>query len=348
MVTEKNKPYNHNPESHWEVVRRCLTILRQTQQEPANKETLIQAVYQSVGKEAYGGVSGAELNKRFENDCHRIRNKLNIQLKFDHKTQTYTIESWDTPLFDLSNAHLKTLAFLTDTFQTDSPNGPAVKALINDLLARLPTERHAIYHHARGILPDIELRLRDNEPITEKVWEAVQYSYEYKQQLEFDYRSSAHADQQTRHHLVEPHNFYFNTRGHYILAAFCLFNTGPNGPWHPNALNNYRVSRIVPNSIKVLPKKFIPRTLTIKRYEAIYELAPEIARLGVSPQPELINLPKIIELDGGWVRVEGKTHNIFELSRNLLYYGANCRVLGGKELREEIKKLVNGLNEIYR
>ena len=50
---------------------------------------------------------------------------------------------------------------------------------------------------------------------------------------------------------------------------------------------------------------------------------------------------------GGWVRVEGRTLDVFDLARNLLYYGANCRVLGGPELLAEMRTLARELGEIY-
>jgi predicted DNA-binding transcriptional regulator YafY len=62
---------------------------------------------------------------------------------------------------------------------------------------------------------------------------------------------------------------------------------------------------------------------------------------------ELVGEPEMLPLDGGWVRVSGKTTDVFNLSRNLLYYGKNCRVLGGKELLAEMRKLARELAEIY-
>lgn len=53
-------------------------------------------------------------------------------------------------------------------------------------------------------------------------------------------------------------------------------------------------------------------------------------------------------LDEGWVRVEGETHDVFHLARNLLYYGGNCRVLGGPELLKEMRQLVKNLGELYK
>jgi hypothetical protein len=79
----------------------------------------------------------------------------------------------------------------------------------------------------------------------------------------------------------------------------------------------------------------------------VFELSPQIARFGVSVRKEMRGEPRVQEVDGGWMRVEGETLDVFELARNLLYYGANCRVLGGRELLREIKSLVVSLADLY-
>jgi hypothetical protein len=84
------------------------------------------------------------------------------------------------------------------------------------------------------------------------------------------------------------------------------------------------------------------------RYEVVYELAPEIARLGVSHQPGLVGGQQTSSLTNGWTLVTGQTENIFLLARNLLYYGAKCRVLGGPELLREMRQVAAGLAEFYR
>ena len=61
----------------------------------------------------------------------------------------------------------------------------------------------------------------------------------------------------------------------------------------------------------------------------------------------MLGEPSIALAADGWTRVEGQTRDVFELARNLLYYGDHCRVLGGPELEEEVRGLVRGLAAIY-
>lgn len=331
-------------ESTWLVARRCLALIRRLQQGPATKEELLKSIYAAED----ASEDPAAMTKRFEHDKRRLRQRLDVQVRYDKAVGGYVLAGWERPLLNLPDAEIETLAFLADTFQPDSPHAADVQRLIAALVSWLSPERQQVYRRASGQLPDVELRLRDSAEITPDVWEAVLEAYNAKQQLSFEYLSSRHADGVPREHVVEPWHFYFSDRGHWRLRAYCLFNDGPHGPWHPNDYINYRVSRIVPGTAQVLPKKLQSTPRAARPRRVIYELAPQIARFGVSHRPELIGEPEVMTMDEGWVRVEGETHDVFQLARNLLYYGANCRVLGGRELLREMRGLVKGLAEIYR
>jgi predicted DNA-binding transcriptional regulator YafY len=316
------------------------------QQGPAKKPALLKAVYARVGEDAYGYSEGEALAKKFDRDKRRLRKHLGVNVRYDASAGGYVIAGHEAALLNLSDTHLETLAFLADTFEPDSPHGRQVQELVDTLTGWLPDDRRRAYRRMRGLLPDVELPLRDSEPITPEVWEKVLTAHNDRQQLKFDYLSSSHSDDVPRQHVVEPWHLYFSQRGHYRLDAYCLFNDGPHGPWEPHRFFNYRLSRIVPGSVEILPTR-LPPSRTQRPYEVVYELSPQIARFGVSPRPELIAPPKIEEGEEGWVSVKGQTYDVFHLARNLLYYGAHCRVLGGPELRGEVEKLVQGLREMY-
>lgn len=335
-------------ESPWLVMRRCLAIMRRLQRGPADKAELLAAVYAAEGEGVYGGSEGEALAKRFEGDCRRIREALRVDIGYSRPAGGYFIRSLDQPLLALPDDQLKTLAFLAETFKPDSPHAADVRQLIDTLSVWLGPAQRQVVERARGLL-DIDLRQRDSEAIAADVWAAVQEAYSSRQQLQFDYRSSKHEDGLVREHIVEPWEYYFDTeRGHYYLRGYCLFNGGPNGRWYPNQYSYYRLGRIVPGTAKVLPTKLPPTPRAAERHLVIYELAPVIARFGVSRRPELLGEPKITAMDEGWVRVEGQTDDVFRLARNLLYYGDNCRVLGDRELLKEMRGLVGRLAEMYR
>lgn len=337
-----------SPESSWLAARRCLAILRRLQQEPAKKQALLTAVYAAEGHEAYGFATGAALDKRFERDKYRLREYLRVSIRYNRPAGGYVIEQAERPLLNLPDEDIATLALLADTFQADSPHAADVHQLIERLTSWLPEERQGLFKRAAGQQPTADLRLRDSEEIAADVWEAVVEAWQAKQELRFDYRSSQHEDGVLREHHVQPWDLDFTDRGHWRLRGYCLFNDGPYGPWCPNDYIPYRLSRIVAGSAKMLPRKLPGVRPRGKPRLVVFELSPQIARFGVSVRKEMSGEPKVQEMDGGWARVEGQTLDVFELARNLLYYGSNCRVLGGRELLDEMRELVSSLAEIYR
>lgn len=333
-----------SPESVWYVARRCLALINRLQQGPASKQELLTTIYSTADINDTTSI----LAKRFEHDKTRLAAHLGISIRYDKSVHGYVIGEQERPLLNLPDADIQTLALLADTFQPDSPHAMTVHHLIDRLQSWLPPERQTLLQKIAGQQPTADLRLRDSDEIAPDVWTAVLEAWQAKQELAFDYLSSQHEDRQLRQHRIQPWDLYFSDRGHWQLRGYCLFNDGPNGPWYPNDYLNYRISRIAPGSASVLPRKLPGVRPNGRPYDVIFELAPAVARFGVSMRKELRGEPTIMELDEGWVRVQGQTHDVFDLARNLLYYGANCRVLGGKELHREMEKLVQGLAEIYR
>ena len=69
--------------------------------------------------------------------------------------------------------------------------------------------------------------------------------------------------------------------------------------------------------MKVLPQKLSPVPPAAPRYEVVYELASQVARLGVSRQPE-IEIHEVERRDDGSALVRGETDNLFWAVRALL------------------------------
>ena len=330
-------------ESVWFVARRCLQLVTQLQQGPTPRDKLL-AIYRVEDATA----DLPALVKRFDNDKIRLRDKLGMQIRYDKEVKGYVLAEWERPLLNLPDNDLTTLAYLADTFQPDAPRTREVHQLIDRLASWLPSDRQKLFRWASGQQATADLRLRDSDSISPNVWEAVHEAWQAKQELRFDYLSSQHGDGLPREHHVQPWDLDFTERGHWQLRGYCLFNDGPNGPWNPNTYFNYRISRIISDSARVLPRKLPPIRPNGRPLEVVFELSPKITRFGVSQRRELIDPPTLMEMDEGWVRVTGKTHDVFDLARNLLYYGRNCRVLGGPELLKEMRELAADLAEIYQ
>ncbi|MFO7537871.1 MAG: WYL domain-containing protein [Chloroflexota bacterium] len=313
------------------------------QQGPATKDDLITAVYRPLDPLATDQV----LHKRFDSDKTRLKNGLAITVQYDKSVRGYVLGERERPLLNLPTAHIETLAFLSDMFPADSPHAAEVQQLIDQLIDWLPDDRQKLVKQLSGQQPTADLRLRGSEEIAPDVWELVVEAWQAKQELQFDYLSSQHDDGVLRQHHIQPWDLYFTDRGHWQLRGYCLFNDGPNGPWHPNDYINYRLSRIASGSVEILSRKLPGVRPNGRLKDAIFELSPTIARFGVSRRKELRGEPKIMPLDEGWVRVVGKTDDVFHLARNLLYYGRHCRVLGGPELLKEMRGLARELGEMY-
>jgi predicted DNA-binding transcriptional regulator YafY len=329
-------------------MRRCLATLLRLQQGPATRQELLETVCQFEGEESYGHPGSAALDSRFRNDLMRLEKYFQVKVRYSKVNKGYVIVERGRPLLNLPDADLQTLAFLADTFQPDSPHVLEVQQLIDRLVDWLPTDRQQLYRKATGHQPTADIRLRDSEPIAPDVWAAIHEAWQARQEVQFDYLALSNETGIPRQHHIQPWDLYFSDRGHLRLRGYCLFSDSTDSYDYYHDYVNYRLSRIVPGSVEILSRKLPAIRPHGRLKDAIFELSPTIARFGVSQRKEFVNKPKIMALDGGWVRVEGQTHDVFELARNLLYYGANCRVLGGYELLAETRTLVEGLVKIYQ
>ncbi len=333
-------------ESHWLVTRRCLAIIRRAQRGPATRDELIQAMLE---EERASGcrecLNERALRLRLEKDLGRIRNELLVDLYFDRQVGGYVIRDAWLPLLDLPDEDLATIAWLEQTFGHDSPKHDEVQALLGQLRLYLDPKRVAVIERARTALR-MDLRQRDEDKIRPAVWDGLTRAFVERRQVELLYLSPEYENGQPRRHVVEPYEpYYFDTtRGHYYLRAYCRHVEGPDGDAYPHAYLTYRLGRIL--KLTVLPQKLPPVPPSARRYPVEYELAANIARLGITRHPE-IQVQEVEQREDGSVVVRGETDNIFWAVRTLLHYGPNCRVLGGPEMLREMRAIVQEMAKLY-
>jgi predicted DNA-binding transcriptional regulator YafY len=306
---------------------------------------LIRAVLTREGADAYGEVEGQSLHRRLENDLQRIRDRLLIDLYFDRRVGGYVLQNIWQPLLDLPEEDLETIAWLQQTFDYDAPKHDEVHALLDRLRFYLGPERAVRIEQARITL-EMSLKQRDEDEIAPGVRGALTKAYVSRRQVELLYLSPQYEDGIPRRHVVEPyHSYYFDTRrGHYYLRAYCRQMEGPEGIEYPYTYFTYRLGRI--QEVQILPKKLSPLKPTPPRYEVVYELAPQIARLGISRHRE-IEVHEVERREDGSAVVRGETDSIFWATQALLHYGANCRVLGGPEIVREMRQVVEEMAAVY-
>lgn len=331
-------------ESHWLVIRRCLAILNRVQRGPADWKELVQAVLEQEEDDAYGGAQGRTLRRRLENDLRRIRQNLRIELYFDRQAGGYVIKDTWLPLLDLPDEDLATIAWLEQTFGHDSPQHDEVHALLGRLRLLLSPERRARIERCRIVL-SLDLGQRDEDRISPAVWDGLTRALTQRRRVEFHYLSPEYEDGVPRRHVVDPDERYFDTvRGHYYLRGWCRYVVGPQGRQELNEYIYYRLGRM--SDLRVLPDKLPPFLPPPRRYSVVYELAPQIARLGITRHRE-IEIEAVERRGDGSAVVRGTTDSIFWAVQSLMHYRHTCRVLGGPEMLREMRATVQKMAQMY-
>jgi predicted DNA-binding transcriptional regulator YafY len=290
----------------------------------------------------HDSLTEAQIEKRFEECRHRLKESFQCTLHYERGTDSYTLERIERALLDLSPEAVRGFAFLQSIFRSDSaPMSEDVQALLDRLLTLLPSERRREVEQAPSVL-EIDLQVRDQDFIAPEVWEGVQRAIRQHRQLEFAY--SAKKDGDRVKHIVEPLRCTFDpVRGHYYLHTLRVETISVNGAkrWADNVIYSYRLGRM--SEVRVLPTHFVAGQ-RIKRFELRYVLSADLARKGVTQHfPDSTIIPH----SDGSVEVVASSTDIFSDVRRLLHYGANCRVIGGDAAVDEMRKLVRGLAEVY-
>jgi predicted DNA-binding transcriptional regulator YafY len=333
-------------ESQWLVIRRCLAIICRAQRGPASREELIQAVLLQEGPTAYGEAVEEEARQtRFENDLGRIRDQLRVDLYFDRRADGYVIKDTWRPLLDLPDEDLATIAWLEQTFDHDSPQHDEVHALLGRLRFYLAPERRGKIERCRAALV-MDLGQRDEDKIPPVVWDGLTRALTQRQRVEFRYLSPHYEDGVPRRHVVDPYEPpYFDTvRGHYYLRGWCRYSVGPLGRREISDYIYYRLGRM--SDLQVLPNKLPPFPPPARRYSVVYELTPQVARLGIT-RHRRIEIEATEQRDDGSVLVRGTTDSVFWAIQALMHYRYNCRVLGGPEMLREMRATVQKMAEMY-
>jgi len=325
-------------------IHRCLSILRRLVRGPADRDTLIAHVCVDYDVSAYGDLTKAEL-KRFENDIARLRDwgvEIVVQAGNEYYLRGYGTFS---PVA-LREDELDALAFLTETFAPGAPNADAVQQLVQRIADWLPDSQHDSIS-ARRQRWRVDLRRVDTDDIQPALQEAIEQAISQRRLLRFDYRSPGQKDRVARRHTVQPAKIYFDTtRRHLYLDAYWLTSEGPYGPVKQQRWQNFRLGRIAPESIELLPEKFGLIEPKRPRHQLEYWLAPEIARLReISRHFDDL---QVHETDtAGWVRVTATTDDLFRATRLLLNYAHNCKLVGGNEARQQMIALIEAMARLY-
>lgn len=320
-------------DSRWQVIRRCLAMIRRLQRGPASWEALAEAVQAEIS-EAYVQPKQSSRKKQFDNDKAHLVHSLGLGLKYNRRTHEYLLYNNDYPLLELPSEDLATIAWLKKTFESESPEHQPVEAFLNRLISFLGPERREEIERQRFIFK-LDLARRDDNHVPVEVREGIVEALVRSRRVGFDYRSSTNSSGIPWRHIVDPYEYFFED-GHYYLKGKCQ-TVAQGGQSHVSgSYTAYRLDgmsnfQLLPNKVEWPPPK-------ARQYKVRYRLEAEVVRHGVSRQRWIdFDDPEDLEWQAdGSVIVNGMTDNDFFAAQALLRYGHRCRVLNKGPVKDRI------------
>jgi len=330
-------------ESQWRVMHRCFNILLRLMRGRASGDEIRDIIRNDIGTDRK--LTEKAVQRLFDEDKERLKIWFQVDMQYNRPTNDYELVHIGRALIDLSEEAVRGFAFLEQTFSQDGVvMGADVRAFLRTVKMTLPHPRFKEISKQRGLL-ELSLGVEDTDNIPPDVSKAVARSTWRRQQLEFDYLSPQQADRIPRRKIVEPIRHFFDAvRKHYYLEAFAIQSYAPHKGVRSQdgVVRKYRLDRM--SNPKILPTHFNPNR-RIPTKELIYELNANVARLGIT---EHFTNMQIYPNDDGSVKVMVPSRDLFFDLRTLLHYGANCRVIGGKDALYEMKRIIEDMSAVYR
>jgi WYL domain len=185
---------------------------------------------------------------------------------------------------------------------------------------------------------------RDSDLINSSVHSQLLMAKRDRRLVEFDYRPARDNDPIIVHHVIEPNEIYAND-GHLYLTGFCLQRSASQGFQTPKQHFDYRLGRIVVDSLIVLEEQFIIWRQR-KQYPVHYILSAKLASGGGSRTFE-DEVSRKLRLDGR-LEIIARTPRLLQAVQRLLRYGGQCEVLGGEEILDKYLHELQEMQSYYK
>lgn len=333
-------PTGGTKRSSWLTFRRRLLLVRTLLRGPASGTELVERINDELGEQGYPAAAAAALKHDFD----ALKGEYGCRIRYDRRTRRYVLEDLgELALLDLPDPCMEALAFLDASFPPGSglPEHTHIRALLERVQLLLPPARQA---QLRRQHPALRLDLHPGaRSIHPQVLDLVKRACEQRRELAFDYLSTFDLDQ-PRRHRVAPYGIIFRPEGHGYLDATLLEVTPRRGETIHAAID-YRLDRIVPGTVEILPNVLPPERIPVPRYRIRYTLAPSIARRRdvaiYFPETQIAYHPD------GSATVTATVTNLWQTRQILLRYGDGCTVLEPPELVELFVQTARGLYAIY-
>jgi predicted DNA-binding transcriptional regulator YafY len=326
--------------SSWLTFRRRLLLVRLLLRGASSSADLIAAVQAELGDEGYPPAAAAAL----KHDLDALKAEYGCQIAFQRDHGVYTLQDLgELALLDLPGECMEALAFLDASFPAGAalPEQANIRALLDRVLRLLPATRREQHQQRHSAM---RLNLADGRArIDPGVLAALKRAIDERREIIFSYWSTFDTDA-PRRHRVAPYGIFFRPEGHGYLDA-TLLEVAPARNETLHAAIDYRLDRIVPGSVRVLPAMLPPHRLQPKTYALRYWLHPAVARR--RDVAAYFPSTQIAYHDDGSATVTATVTNLWQTRQILLRYGDACQVLDPPELVVLFRATAQGLSALY-
>jgi predicted DNA-binding transcriptional regulator YafY len=317
-----------------------LLLVRLLLRGAASGEALIAAVQQELAEEGYPANAPAAL----KHDLDALRSEYNCRIAYRREQGYYVLEDLgELALLDLSDTALEALVFLDASFPYGSalPEHVGVRELLDRLMRLLPANLQESLGHRRTTLRALPSGAAGR--IDGAVLAAVRRAIDERRELSFKYWGPLDGNS-PRRHRVAPYGIFFRPGGHGYLDA-TLLESPPNGFDPLHAALDYRLDRIVPGTVQVLPTSLPPERPRQRTFILRYRLNPATARQ--RDVTAYFPSTRVEYHDDGGATVTATATNLWQARQVLLRYGDGCQVLEPPELLALFRRTAEGLASIY-
>ncbi|MCS6940643.1 MAG: WYL domain-containing protein [Roseiflexus sp.] len=324
--------------SSWVTFRRRLFLVRQLLRAPASAEELITRVQSELGENGYPANAAAAL----KHDLDSLKGEYDCRIVYRRDQGKYVIiDLGELALLDPPHQSLEALALLDASYPAGSgnPMHASIRALLDQVILMLP-------HRAQSHLQMRRSATRQKRPvgrIDSNVLATVRQAIEEKHELVFRYWGLSDGEA-PRRYRVAPYGIFFRNNGHTYLDA-TLLEVQPAGSEQLLTQVNYRLDRIVPGTVQVLPNPLPSERPQARTFTLRYWLHPEIAQGGDGIP--FFPSTRVEYGDDGSALVTATVSNLSVARDVLLRYGDRCRVIEPSELIDLIRETVDAMASLY-
>ncbi len=330
--------------SDWRSFRRSLAIARRLLKGSATPTELIQYVLEVEGQDAYPEAKSAR-EKAFKRDRENLRSRLGVEFQYSPSKGQYTIiDPGSLFQFELSEASVRAVALLAQTFGGQVGEHSEIQDFLDELIAALPVETRRSLENP--VIPiDLEL-LQSIDPngIPHHVWTTAWRAVKTHRKLGFNYISPSYADHRKVFHDVLPYRIQYQW-GHWYLRAYRVLRRDMDGQENRQGAHlRYRLSYLQDDEQLSISPIIMPQPPSPPRYQVHYRLLPPLSRGVVSRHFDEM---QVRQLEDGSVDITGWCEDDWEAGRTLLSYGQFCIVLGGDEVLAWMEGTIRGIRKNY-